>query len=408
MAVSLPKTSSPTSPESRALEKLFAKKGYKRCLAEPEMLLPTDLFLDHAGRDVRALFFMLADSAGREFYLRPDFTVPICRDYVADLKKKKNLSRRLFYMGSVFRVSKKHPRRAEEASKPYQENMQIGIENLGAKNRARADAQIVILTQEALRARGVKTLSLQFGDPGLFDALVEDLEISVNWKGRLKRLFRLSREALPALLDDAERGKVRPSPNPENEVLFKEMRRVSSEEAETILRRHLQAKSITHQGARPLSEIAQGVREQAVLSAPAPALPQEMIATLKRFLKIETPASQALEKIAEVAPRSRSFQKHLMGLEKQCLEMEKTGINLKTSRFRATFYGGLGYYTGFVFSFVPTLRRPSPILATGGRYDGFLRALGAPQDASGVGAALYLSEIARLKPKSPKAKSQAR
>jgi len=65
-----------------ALLKLFAARGYVR--EEPAVLQPAEIFLDRSGEEIRRRTFTLMDPSGRELCLRPDLTIPICRQAVLD------------------------------------------------------------------------------------------------------------------------------------------------------------------------------------------------------------------------------------------------------------------------------------------------------------------------------------
>ncbi len=65
-----------------ALLKLFDERGYVR--EEPSVLQPAEIFLDRSGEEIRRRTFTLMDPSGRELCLRPDLTIPICRQAVQD------------------------------------------------------------------------------------------------------------------------------------------------------------------------------------------------------------------------------------------------------------------------------------------------------------------------------------
>ncbi|MGL4975073.1 MAG: ATP phosphoribosyltransferase regulatory subunit, partial [Bosea sp. (in: a-proteobacteria)] len=53
----------------------FARAGYVR--AETSVLQPADLFIDLSGEDMRGRMFVTQDGEGRDWCLRPDFTIPV-------------------------------------------------------------------------------------------------------------------------------------------------------------------------------------------------------------------------------------------------------------------------------------------------------------------------------------------
>ena len=76
-----------------------ARRGYTAI--EPAILQPLEPFLDLSGEDIRARLLLATDPAGREFCLRPDFTIPVSLHHLAagDL----GAPTRYAYAGPVFR-----------------------------------------------------------------------------------------------------------------------------------------------------------------------------------------------------------------------------------------------------------------------------------------------------------------
>jgi ATP phosphoribosyltransferase regulatory subunit len=79
-----------------------------------------------------------------------------------------------------------------------------------------------------------------------------------------------------------------------------------------------------------------------------------------------------------------------------------SGIDPAQIEFSAEFGRNFEYYTGFVFEVVaPNLGATSPV-AGGGRYDGLLKAVGAPESVPAVGSAIHterlLSAVSGIEP----------
>ena len=92
-----------------ALLKLFAQRGYVR--EEPAVLQPAEIFLDRSGEEIRRRTFTLMDPSGRELCLRPDLTIPICREAV---QQGRTFPARIAYNGLVFRHQPGEPHRATQ------------------------------------------------------------------------------------------------------------------------------------------------------------------------------------------------------------------------------------------------------------------------------------------------------
>src|ERR671910_281198 len=107
---------------------LFEREGYAR--VEPPVLQPADVFLDLSGEDIRRRIFVTQDAAGRELCLRPEYTIPVCREHLAGAgPSPANYS----YLGPVFRL------RAGETG----EFLHAGIESIGRRDAAAADAGLL-------------------------------------------------------------------------------------------------------------------------------------------------------------------------------------------------------------------------------------------------------------------------
>src|ERR1700757_1033799 len=79
----------------------FARAGYDRVW--PAILQPAEPFFDLSGEDMRRHMYLVTDTAGREFCLRPDIPIPVARDYLSstDAPRPANFC----YLGPVFRDS---------------------------------------------------------------------------------------------------------------------------------------------------------------------------------------------------------------------------------------------------------------------------------------------------------------
>ena len=146
---------------------------------EPSVLQPAEIFLDRSGEEIRRRTFTLTDPSGRDLALRPDLTIPICRDAVLSGRK---WPARICYNGLVFRHQPGEPHRPTQF-------FQAGAELLGLDDRAAGETEILSLAIEALRVAGLKDFSLRIGDLALFNALVDALALPGQWRSRLKRHF---------------------------------------------------------------------------------------------------------------------------------------------------------------------------------------------------------------------------
>ena len=151
----------------------FAAAGYARC--EPPILQPASVFLDLSGEDIRHRLFLSSDASGAEHCLRPEFTIPISRVYLASADAGRPVG--YSYCGPIFRYR-------PNASGEF---VQAGLESFGRRDRAAADAEVLTLTLEAAAAAGHGSLAVRIGDAGLFSALLSALDLPPVWSRRIAR-----------------------------------------------------------------------------------------------------------------------------------------------------------------------------------------------------------------------------
>ena len=70
---------------AESLVAAFVHAGYDR--VTPAILQPAEPFFDLSGEDMRRHMYLVTDTAGREFCLRPDITIPVARDYLDVLEQ---------------------------------------------------------------------------------------------------------------------------------------------------------------------------------------------------------------------------------------------------------------------------------------------------------------------------------
>lgn len=126
--------------------------------------------------------FKLIDQQGHTLVLRPDMTTPIARVAASQLKEK-SYPLRLAYDGSVFRAQQ------TEGGKPAQFD-QVGIEFIG-DDSIHADAEVIALLIESLKASGLKDFQITIGHIGFVNALFDELFENINDRDRfLAYLYR--------------------------------------------------------------------------------------------------------------------------------------------------------------------------------------------------------------------------
>lgn len=361
-----------------AASRVFAEKGYTR--VDPPVVQPADVVIDLLGDAVRSDAYIFTDPGGAEVCLRPDFTLAACRAFLMGKTKAKGATR-LWYDGTVYRYP------APGAAKPA-EQRHAGVELLGAADKEAADIEVLSLALSALRAAGVDDVRVRFGDLSLFSALVEGLELPREWQGRLRRHFTRP-DDFARLLQRLGKGAKGEGPR----ALVKALGTLTETEARDVIADVLSLADIETVGSRTLDEIVERLLEQAA-DASALTLGPQTVALIERFLAISGPPSTALAKLRDFAASAGlDLGAALARLERRVALMGEAGLDLKLVDFATSFGRRIGYYTGFIFSLERGRGARAVALASGGRYDTLLRALGSARDVPAVGAALFCDAI---------------
>jgi ATP phosphoribosyltransferase regulatory subunit len=362
-------------PFETALGALFAARGTER--VRVPIIQPAEPYLDTAGEAFRRRIFMTRGEAGENLCLRPDFTVPVCRDHVA---KAQQLPRRYCYLGLVFRQRTGGPA----------EFFQAGIEDLGEENRATADARALADALAGLAACGVDAagLDIVLGDQGLFEAFLRALGLPEGWQRRLIRTFGHDDQLEAALKALASGGAARLD-GVDADMLDLARQREEGALTRAIRRRMDEAGLPPHAGRSP-GEIAARLIEKVTVAEAR--LSEASLGLLRRFLAVDCPLSEAVERLRALADEAGlDLGRALTALETRNLALLAAGVDLNSVRYRAAFGRPIDYYTGLVFEIrVPGSDQP---LVGGGRYDRMMTLLGATEPIPAVGFSLWLDRI---------------
>ena len=361
----------PRSAGERALDHFLAA-GFER--TEPPILHPAAIFLDMSGEEVRRRLFLTADAAGEELCLRPEYTIPVCRAYLASDKAGRVAE--YSYLGPVFRA------RADQGG----EQTQTGLESFGRTDAEAADAEVFALGLEAAMAAGGGALAARVGDARLFEAVLESLEISAPWRRRLRRGVARGR-GLDAIFSRPSQGALA------QPGVLAALESADHTGAKALVEDLLAIAGIETVGGRSAGEIADRFLEQASLRSGEP-IETEKRAVLDAFLSISGDPDQAAIELRRLADSARlDLGAALDAFEMRTGFIAARGTKIEDIRFSAAFVRDFDYYTGFVFeAHDPAAPRAKTALA-GGRYDGLARRLGSADDIPAVGAAITLDRL---------------
>ena len=359
--------------QAAALIGAFAGAGYER--ADPPVLQPADIFLDRSGEEIRKETFLLTDPAGRELCLRPELTIPVCRLHLA---QRGGFPARISCHGLVFRMRSSDGRDSGQF-------LQTGIEYLGAEDRAAADAEVLTLAVEAVRAAGLESFSVHIGDASLFAVLFDVLPVPAAWRARLKRHFRRP-EAFARLIQRLSKGEA-----PAGSGYLAHLGSADEDEARNALSGLLDLMAGTGAGdvaGRTREEIIERLMEQAAEAASLQ-LDRKALSVIEEALAISGPAEKSLAGLAALLKRHDVALDGPLGAMAARVDiLRRLGLPDEAVQFAPRFGRDLDYYTGFVFEIWGRAADGALQIAGGGRYDTLLRMLGAPGDVAAVGCAI--------------------
>jgi ATP phosphoribosyltransferase regulatory subunit len=359
-----------------ALLAQFEAAGYAR--AEPAVLQPAEPFLDLSGEDIRRRMFLTTDAAGREFCLRPDLTIPVARDYLASAAAGAPAG--FCYLGPVFRYRGEAPA----------EFLQAGLESVGRRDIAAADAEMLTLALDATAQYGLAAPDIRMGDVGLFSALVTAIDLPAAWKRRLVKDFNRA-ESLEHDLDRlaTEAAAVRP----EYQGVLAALAGADRRGAQALITDLLSIAGITAVGGRTVNEIAERFLDQAALNETA-RLPQEMRQVIKRFLSIAGEPDDAAAALRALAADARLDMEAALDLfESRTGFLAARGLDVTRIKFSTSYGRGLDYYTGLVFELHDPGGSTDRYLVAGGRYDGMLSRLGSASPIPAVGFSAWVERL---------------
>ena len=350
----------------------FVTAGFQR--AEPAILQPAAVFLELSGEDIHGRIFLTSDPSGAEFCLRPEFTIPVCRDYLASDSAGKPAG--FSYLGPVFRYQQ------GAAS----ETQQVGVESFGRSDREAADAEILTLTLEACGADAAR-LETRIGDAGLFQALLEALDLSPGWLRRIRR-GHMRGQVLADILSAPANGAAE-----DQSGVLKALEGADRGGARALVESLLSIAGISSVGGRSVGEIADRFLEQAAMKSES-GIAAEKRAVLEKFLSISGDPDGASAKLRALARDAKlGLAPALDAFDARTGFIAARGLDVSKLVFSAGFGRNLDYYTGFVFEAHDRADATGRPIIGGGRYDRLMRTLGAAQDIAAVGAAIFVDRL---------------
>ncbi|PYE90399.1 ATP phosphoribosyltransferase regulatory subunit [Phyllobacterium leguminum] len=341
------------------------------------VIQPADPFLDMAGEDLRRRIFLTENENGDSLCLRPEFTIPVCRNHIA---LNAATPKRYAYLGEVFR------QRREGGTEFYQ----AGIEDLGDADEARADARSLADALACVRvAAPDAALEIVLGDQAMFEAVLAALGLPRGWQKKLARAFG-NPQALKSLLAGLS------SPR-ENGTLLEPLAGLVAAGDEAALAAFLEddmrEAGISPGAGRAPVEIARRLIEKESLASVR--LSKKASAALEAFLAIREPLDRATQRLGDFAAKNKlDLGSALQAFTARAEAIEAAGIDLGEVHYDAAFGRPLDYYTGLVYEIRSALGGGAVV--GGGRFDRLLTLLGADQPIPAVGFSIWLDRLEDL------------
>ncbi|WP_428402742.1 ATP phosphoribosyltransferase regulatory subunit [Methylocystis sp.] len=352
----------------------FAREGFARC--EPRLLQPAHVFLDRSGEDFRGRLYLTSDGSGAEFCLRPEYTIPVCLEYLASAEAGQPAA--YAYGGSVFRAP-------EHGATGDGEFLQAGLESFGREDREAADAEILVAALDAAAAAGATALKIRMGDAGLVAAFLERLDMPPIWRRRLAAGHARGQRIADIFASPRRNG------GSEQTGVLAALTKVDPADARRLVEDLLSIAGITAVGGRSAAEIAERFLDQATLADGA-AVSDETRALAEAFFAIEGAPDSAAAAMCRLAADARlDLSAALDAFDARVRAIAARGLAVEDMRFSASFARHLDYYTGFVFE-ARHNGGGEPVIG-GGRYDRLFKTLGAASDIPAVGAAIWIDRL---------------
>ena len=352
---------------------LLAGEGYAR--AEPAILQPAEAFLDLSGEDIRRRIFMTQDADGRDWCLRPEYTIPVALEHIASGSTQPAA---YAYAGPVFRMRGAEPGEFQQA----------GLESFGRSDFTATDAEIMGLAIEAVAALGLSAPRILMGDVALLGALLDRLAVPQGARRRLVRAIVQGKGsgAVAALDPPVAEGETA------HAGLLKALEGQDPKAARAFVEDVLSIAGISTVGGRSAADIAE--RFLARAAERENPVNDDVKTLLGQVLAISgdpDAASVSLRALADQA--ALDLGRELDAFDERTGFLAARGVDVGAIRFTAGFARNLDYYTGFIFELHDPAREDAKPVAGGGRYDKLLGRLGAGRAVPAVGGSLWLDRL---------------
>ena len=342
--------------------------GYRT--VDTPVLEPTDIFLRKSGGELASQMYSFVEPGGRQVSLRPEFTSQVIRLFLQQ-DGELPLPVRWQYAGPVFRYATGDGGHGRQYT-------QVGAELIGAGGAA-ADAEVLATACGALTSLGLRPLRLVVGDVGAVLGLLRQYALS-------ERATHYLLNAIGQLRDGEEQLAAVRARAEELGLLAQGER-----QGMAALGQHLaavDASAGTVFGARTPAEILERLARKLQASDDPSQIERamEFTAALSRLRgapddTVERARALAVSHGLDAAPLD-TLADCVAALALHDLRDVEVSVDMGLA-------GGIAYYTGPLFEVWGSAGR----LASGGRYDGLVKALGGADDVPALGFAYSLEPV---------------
>ncbi len=367
------------------LQRVMARFGYQ--IVETPLIEYADLFLTKSGDEAINRLFNF-EMYGRQLCLRSEFTASAARLYIERYQHELKPIRWQF-AGPIFRYES--PQRSHS-----RQFTMVGTELIGPSGVS-GDAEAMALAVHGLLAVGLKNWTLVVGHVGLVGQLLDRFDLDRRTRrlvlGQIENLRRPDRgrayveeqfdrlyAGLPQQLERLEDVQVTAVAETHGDVsraleLLLESANLGTvgtgRTNEDVARRLLNKQRRANQRGEVIRAL-DFLQELVDIGGPA----DDAFAELDAML----PDDPAIRETAQ------SFRAAVDLLPSYDIKPEQVSLQMGLAR-------GLNYYTGIVFEAHTRVGDSASQLCGGGRYDDFIRVLGASQDTPAVGFAYGVERI---------------
>ena len=368
-----------TNIDPNNITQYFTDKGF--VLIQPNMVIPAETVVNHMGEDIRRRLLVAPSPDGKEYCLRPDFTLPLVLERI---KSNKLDTMKYVYDGFAFRFPT-----SREISRTCPEFRQIGIEDFGSKDSLGTDISVLKNTLNVLDEVNFRDYKLLLGDVSIFYSILDQIKTSASYKDKIKRLFWRGSNDIISNLNNNSHVVM----NADKSILSKIKNRKDNSANKDLISSIAGFDKLNVFGGRNPEDIINNYIEKKEI-IDNQEIDKKIPSMLSEFLSITCPASLALENLTSFAKSyNLDLEQQIESLDRRFKLLNEYRPLLNGVVFQASLGRRIEYYTGLIFEIRSNTIEDLGPIAIGGRYDNFFTDLGSPIRVPAVGCSIYMDRL---------------